>query len=810
MSGQSNAPGVASLLLVLALLVPTPALADAGVLIPSNKPAPDASILSLEEMEIRVLIDNGVARVEVREIFANHQGSILEGEYLFALPARATVSDFAVWDGVTRIPGVILERKRAGEIYENLKWQSIDPGLLQVGERGADEARRTAVFSAKIVPIPAYGTKRMEIEYHETIPVENLESYFAIPLRPDAYHAQVAGRLRIDFELRSAHALRDFQWVGTTYPLEVKERTPNLVRGAFEGRNVTFNEDFAVRYAVDPAKTDRLEVLTYREPVPGTPPPTVTAPEPRGNEPGFFEASAVLGTGSAAAADAPGKPRTVLALFDTSLSMQWEKLDRSYQALEALLRGLRPADRFNLVVFNTEVTPWSGGFVAAQPAQVEAALTFVKSGHIRGGTDMQRAFAAALGELAGQRAGSAAGPNGAAACEANCYLVLFSDGGATRGPIQNARLAAGYEKKWRELPEAQRPRTFVFAVGDDANLPLLRVLARHDGVLEWARSTEPIEFKLQAFLSKIGRSPVAGLQLGASPESNFDLIYPLDEAPYAGSVAAWIGRYRRPMPKAEFAVRGTRDGSPLEMRATAALPEHNVDHPHLPRLWARRRVDALLEKIEREGEDRESIDEIIRLARKYKFVTPYTSFLAAPRALLRPRVIRPGDPVLRVKTDPSIVSVVAMFPFGLVKPLRYLSHEDTWQTRFLAPKEMADGTYQVRLVLRDRRGQVYRESKSFVIASQPPVVRVRLAKNQVRRGESVALRVSASASTRTIVARLYGAAPVHLRWNEQAGANTGELVVPRDLPAGKYTLRVIAEDVAHNIGTQEVALEVVP
>ena len=37
------------------------------------------------------------------------------------------------------------------------------------------------------------------------------------------------------------------------------------------------------------------------------------------------------------------------------------------------------------------------------------------------------------------------------------------------------------------------------------------------------------------------------------------------------------------------------------------------------------------------------------LSRKYKFVTPYTSFLAAPRSLLRPRLIRPGDPVLRVR-----------------------------------------------------------------------------------------------------------------------------------------------------------------
>ncbi len=107
-------------------------------------------------------------------------------------------------------------------------------------------------------------------------------------------------------------------------------------------------------------------------------------------------------------------------------------------------------------------------------------------------------------------------------------------------------------------------------------------------------------------------------------------------------------------------------------------------------------------------------------------MTPYTSFLAVPRALLRPRVIRPGDPVLRVKTDESIVSVVALFPFGLVQPLRYLSSEDIWQTRFLAPTDMQDGTYTVRLILRDRAGHTYRESKTFVIASKPPVVKMKL------------------------------------------------------------------------------------
>ncbi|MEO8027315.1 MAG: VIT domain-containing protein [Bryobacteraceae bacterium] len=752
---------------LIALLLAAPGLirADAGVLIPSTARQPDPAILALDEMFIDVVIDNGHARVLVRQIFGNRKGAILEGNYIFALPSRAILSDFAVWDDATRIPGVILERKRAEELYNDIRAQAIDPGLLQMGERDADEARRSAIFSARIAPIPAWGTKRVEIEYQERLAVEQLEGFFAIPLRPDVYRAQTAGRLTMNLEVRSKHPMRDFQILSNAYPLQIGERTPNLVKATFEGRNVAFTEDFSLKYALDGSKGDSLEVLAYRE----------------GSGPGFFEASALLSNPANAPAAAP---RTVIALFDTSLSMQWEKLERSFQALETLLRGLRPADQFNLLLYATEVTPLSPAPQPATPEHIEKALTFLKSSRLRGATNLQGALDAALAQ---------SGPDP--------YLVLLGDGGATRGLVNSGKLAEWYATKWKQKPEAQRPRTYVFGVGDDANLPLLKMLARNNGIFEWVRSTEPIEFKLNAFLSKIGRKPVDGLQLAVTPASNIDLVYPLQDAAFSGTVASWLGQYKQPG-TAQFAVK--------QMRVSANLPAQDTAHPYLPRDWAKARVDALLEKIERDGEDAATIDEIIRLSRKYKFVTPYTSFLAAPRALLRPRLIRPGDPVLRVKTDESITSVVAMFPFGLVKKLRFLEGEDTWQTRFLAPTDMTDGTYPVRLILRDKQGRVYKESKTFVIASKPPVVRVQLDKARYKRGEAIQFRVGASQSTRTITARLYGTSPVHLHWNPQANSNTGQMVVPTHLAAGSYKVTVTAEDFAHNIGTQEVTLEVLP
>jgi Ca-activated chloride channel family protein len=785
-------------LLIIFLALSSITWGDAGVLIPRDKAQPDPMILSLEEMEITIRIDNSDARIFVKQIFANHTAGIQEGNYIFVLNSHAVVSDFATWDGPVRIPAVILERKRAEEIYNELKQQAIDPGLLQMGERTASEARHTSTFSARIVPIPAYGTKRLEFEYHESIPVESFKSYFGIGLKPEAYHSQTARHLSIHFELRSEHPIRDFKLGSTIYPLKIGQQNAHLVTGEFTGENVALTQDFSVQYELDQAAGDSLHVLTYRNPDSGQPDPTEMSPQRSTNEPGFAEVEALLANKKAAApaGTTARPPHNVIVLFDDSLSMQWDKLERSYEAMQKVLHSLSADDHFNLLMFNSKVTAFQPALSGATPVSLQKATDFVRGSRLRGGTDLQRALEAGLAQCA---PGSA-----------NNYLVLLTDGSATRGSIVSGKLSAWYTEKWKALPEASRPKLFVFAVGDDANLPLLRLLTRNDGLLENVLSTEPTEFKLNAFVAKMNMNPIGQLGLTVSPQTSLDLVYPLQDTSFAGSMASWVGQYKAAQKGVSFDVRGVRDGDALSIHGTADLPQKSLEHDQLPRLWAKARVDALLEKIEREGEDKASIDEIIRLARKYKFVTPYTSFLAVPRALLRPRVIRPGDPVIRVRTDPSIVSVVALFPFGLTKPLRYLGKEDIWQTRFLAPVDMEDGTHTVRLVLRDRNGAVYREVKTFVIASKTPTVKIILSRKQFRKGESIPLRVQASSSTRTLLAQLEGAAPVNLRWNPDESASTGEIAVPSELVPGRYRLTVTAEDIAHNIGVQEVQVEIIP
>jgi Ca-activated chloride channel homolog len=777
--------------LLMLLLIPIAARAQSGVLIPSSAQKPDPSILSLDEMSVDIKIDNQFARVRVVQIFGNHTGSIQEGQYVFLIPTTASISDFAVWDGDVRIPGVILEKRRAEEIYEDLALQSIDPGLLsQEREDNADTA-----FTVKISPIPAYGTKRLELEYTEALPVDNLESYFSFPFKPSQYGTQTVNHLSLRLQIASKFAMSDLNVRGKIYTLNFIDNRPEYKSASFEGNNIQLTEDFAFGYGLNVPHT-AFEFLAYRAPE------RITADELRDprlaeREPdGYFEAGVVFNeAGRAPGEVAAPEPRSVLIMLDTSLSMQWEKLDRAFEATEALLRSLTPQDSFNLMLFNDDVTAFNDKPVDARPEQIDRALSFIKSSYLSGGTDLTAAL------------DRAAQLSKAMPTKKERAIVMITDGNAS---LQTTRVKAITERFQKANDAGPRARLYIFGIGADTNLRLLGELARASrGYFDWSRETDDLEFKLKGFVSKIGRAPIDTLKLANADAANFYQVYPDYEATaYDGTRLSFVGRYKRPG-TAQLAITGNAEGKAVRLNQQVELPERDDSHDHVPRMWARARVDALLRLIALNGETKEAIDEIIALSKKYKFVTPYTSFLAAPRSLLRPRVIRPGDPVLRVRADQSIVEVTAVFPFGLTKRLTYLKGEDVWETRFVAPREMSDGVYHCRLVLVDNKGRAYQEDKSFVIDSRPPRITPALNQTVAHAGEELVITVRADSDTRVIAARVFGALPVPVVWDAKAKANVGHLRIPAGLPSGTYTIQVTAEDFAHNSSVSELVVEVI-
>ncbi len=754
------------------------ASAQSGVLIPSPQDKPNPKVLSLAVMNVEITIDNQHALVKVMQIFDNHTTQTLEGKYVFALPQKSSISDFAVWDNDTRIPGVMMERRRANAVYGGIKQQQTDPGILQT----TDETESATGFSAKIFPINTYGTKRLEMEYAEDLAVENLASQFTFPLKPSYGETQNVGEFNLKIRVLSDFPFAPLVAENSPYPLQITKSEPNEFIGEFRATNIALENDFSFDYKIN-APENALSVIAYRAPE------IISAYDLRDpqladkNADGFFQANALF----AAKRDETRQPKRVVLLLDTSLSMYGDKLARAVEAVDFFLHDLTAEDEFNLVLFSDEADTLSLNPMNGTPENVEEALEFVKNSSLGGGTNLKRGLQTAI-EKTNKFSGG------------ERQIVLISDANPT---LETTRV-----EEIKRVFDGSNAKLFAFSLGADANENLLKSLTeKTHGYYEQAREAEDIALKLKIFLGKVGTPDISNLKLFSIDEANLYDVYSSGENTFFGSNLSFVGRYKRAQNQTvNFSANyGAQN---INLAREFAFPEHDETHSFLPRVWARARVNALLEAMNRDGEREDYIAEIIGLSQRYKFVTAYTAFLAAPRALLRPRLIQPGDPVIRVKTDESITSVFAVLPFGETLPLKFLESEGVWEIRFLAPAWMADGSYRCRLLLTDKNGNGFQEEKSFVVDSRAPRVKINLEKQIFQAGEQINLKVSADRDTNRLVAKLYGAKPVQLFWSIAAKANVGKLQIPENLAAGKYVLGVSAEDFAHNQTVQEIQIEV--
>ena len=779
------------IVLALGILVPLIAVsrlisAQSGVLIPSSGSKPDPNTLSLNVMNVDVLIDNQHARVKVLQIFDNHTTQILEGKYLFALPPAASISDFAVWDADVRIPGVMMEKRRANKVYGEIKQQQVDPGLLQQD----DEHEGHSSFSAKVFPIPAYGTKRIEMEYTEMLPVESLVSHFTFPLKPSFGDAQPIDEFNLHLHVISEHPIVPIAPPNREFALTVTRSEPNEFEADIRARNVALKEDFTFDYRID-VPDSTLSFTAYRAPE------KISSYDLRDpnlatrNPAGYFEARAVF---NQQANTQTRQPRNIVLLLDTSLSMYGEKLKRAVEAVDYFLHSLSSQDQFDLIIFNDEPYLFAPAPLPATADNVEQALAFIKNSMLGGATDIRKALITAVEVSAQFPAGEHS-------------IVLISDANPTVGTRNLKQIIQALDDKRNGRSSV---RVFAFGLGSDANGTLLEELAKAGhGYFARARETEDIATALKIFFEHVGSSSIERLSFTSSDTGNFFQIYPSADYSFDGSSLAYVGRYRTPSPQTTVTMQAEFGTEAIKLSRDVVLPELSDIHRHLPRVWARARVDALLREMDLNGEREDYISEIIQLSEKYRFVTPYTAFIAAPRALLRPRLIQPGDPVLRVKTDKSINSVFAVFPFGETLPLTFLQSEGVWEVRFFAPSWLPDGMYRCRLLMTDTDGNAYQETKSFVIDSHAPGLKVKLDNATVRAGDDLVVRVSADSDTVRLFARMYGSQAAQLTWSPQEQINVGKLRIAAGLATGRYVITVTAEDAAHNQSTAEVPIDVV-
>jgi Ca-activated chloride channel family protein len=582
---------ILAVLALIGLAGPLPVRAD-GLLVPTDRSLPP---LSLTYQRVNVAIESQVATTSVEQVYRNSTQRDLEADYLFPLPAGATVREFAMWVGGKRLTGETIDALKARKTYEDIVRRLQDPGLLEYVDRD--------LWKVRIFPVPRLGEQKIEIKFTTLLARDGDLVSYQYPLRTGQTPRQVTGDFTMVVNLKSPDPLGPVY--SPTHDVAVNRKGDREAVVSFERSRYTLDRDFNLYFAPK-SKAVGLSLLTQRE---------------SQDKSGYF----LLLLSPGAQSDEPTVPRDLVVVLDTSHSMTGEKIEQAKGALRAALDSLKPDDRFALIQFATVVTPFRETLLKANEEHLAEARAWVKKLEAQGATDIGSALEEALKLRPKDGDGR------------SFQVVFFTDGLPTAGSNSSEILKL---LKGRDIAGV---RIFTFGVGDDVDAHLLDQLAEASRATStYVRPSENLEAKASTLVAKISHPVRTELKLRAGEGIRLVEMYPphLPDL-FRGEQLQVAGRY-----EGSGHVTLTLESRVGERRLTdtyeANIPERSSEHDFIAPIWARRKVGYLLDQIRLHGESSEVKSEVIRLAREFGIATPYTSFLIVPDS--RPGLAMPVQP----------------------------------------------------------------------------------------------------------------------------------------------------------------------
>lgn len=559
------------------------ALADGMLVITEPGPARIAAPfpLAVKYHHVDVAIKEKVARTSIDQEFFNPTGSRLEGTYIFPMPPGATISDFAMEIDGKMVPAELLDARKAREIYEGIVRQMRDPALLEYMGNGA--------FKVRIFPIEPHAGKKVKLSYSEVLKSDGGLTGYTYPLNTEKFSSAPLQDVSIRVSIESAADLKTV--FCPTHEVEVKRKGAHGAVVGFEAKNVKPDQDFTLYYSADD-KAVGVSVLCYR---------------PAGED-GYFLLTA---TPDFEPKNQKVIPKDVGFVLDVSGSMAGEKIKQAKKAIQFCLSNLNAEDRFDVIRFSTEAESLFGRLAPASREEVEKAQKWVDDLKPIGGTNAEEALTLALKETSG---GDGGRPK---------ILIFITDGKPTIGITEEAPLIQKVQQA-----NVQNLRIFTFGIGDDLNTHLLDKLTEATKAYRtYVGDREDMELKISSFYEKIKSPVLTDLKLKIGSPVKTMQTYPKDLPDlFAGSQLTVFGRYSG-SGDAAITLEGRVQGNATPLVYEATFPAKSDANAFLAPLWAAQRIGYLLDQMRLHGEDKELVDEVTQLARRFGVITPYTSYL---------------------------------------------------------------------------------------------------------------------------------------------------------------------------------------
>ncbi len=570
--------------LVMLLLVITPmSIARGQGFIVDRRPnVPIARAFEVREVNIDARIRDQVAQVQISQTFHNPGSTVLESEFLFPVPDDGAIQNVVLLVDGKELTGELMDKDKARRIYEEIVRSKRDPALLEYMGRGLI---KTSVF-----PIPPGADRKVTMRYTQVLKRDRDVVEFSYPFGTQKFTAKPIKRLELALQIDSKEPIKSIY--SPSHDIESKVESDDHARIKYVAYDTIPTADFRAVYTLKEG-TLGASVLSYRA---------------EGSEDGYF---LLLASPDVKKTDTKPQAKTVVFVLDRSGSMSGKKIEQARESLQFVLDNLRDDDTFNIVVYDDRVETFKPELQRFNSETRTEAKRYVENIRPGGSTDIDSALKTALDML-----GDDSRPQ---------YVLFLTDGLPTSGVTNEMQIAENARKA-----NQQNARIFSFGVGFDVNARLLdRISDQNRGASEYVKPNEDIEASVARFYSKLTAPVLSGIEITMAG-TDLNRTYPRDLPDlFEGGQLVWVGRYTKSGERT-IKVKGKvgDDQQTFEFQADLAKPGEGSRYEFIETLWAVRRVGAIIDQIDLQGENKELTEELVALSTKYGILTPYTSFLA--------------------------------------------------------------------------------------------------------------------------------------------------------------------------------------
>jgi len=560
-------------------------------------------VLEIRQHEVSVVINNGIAVTEVRQVFHNTEQRAVEALYTFPVPAGASVSNFSMIINGQEMVGEVVEKQRARQIYNSYKQVRRDPGLLEQVDY--------KTFELRVFPIPANADQHIKVTYCQQLDFDHDNATYVYPLATvtrKGIDQKARGKFSLTLDVKSEIPITKLSSPSHADDFVVSSPNPNYSRASYEVQEGSLARDLVIAFDTSRPRTG-IDLITSRQ----------------SGEDGFFLLTMTAGQ----ELEEYGAGMDYVFLVDISGSMQHEgKLIQSKNAVASFVQALGQDDRFEIITFNDVPKPHFGQLTVASVESREQGRAFLDSEKARGGTVLRPALNTAYRFKDKDRP---------------LNVVLLSDG------MTDQREQTELLQLMKAAPVGTR--VFCIGIGNEVNRPLLKQLAEGAGGLAAFVSQED-DFSRQAgaFRRKLMRPVATNVRISidggaihdVTPEKLPDLFY--------GAPLRVYGRYGQPG-LATITLQAEVMGQPITQTTQVELPANDDRNPEIERMWAYQQVEREMAALREGGPSDARVQKIVQLCEGFSIAGEYASFIVLENDAEYKRWAIERRNVTRVKRD---------------------------------------------------------------------------------------------------------------------------------------------------------------